>query len=154
MLWKKIPYTNEMEYISGWEALNIPDENRNVADWHPRTYLTTNNPNEYIKTYKLDETVGNIGIKKINITFPEKAKVYMADFTRAIIDIILFSERDIQIKNLFGCKNDLLTDEESSELFNRLISILEKKHKRSDKIIFFLENEFPRRFYKYKRGEK
>ena len=34
-----IPKTSSTSYISGWEALNIPDENRNTADWHPRTYF-------------------------------------------------------------------------------------------------------------------
>lgn len=30
---KIIPKTSENNYISGWEALNIPNEKGDVADW-------------------------------------------------------------------------------------------------------------------------
>jgi hypothetical protein len=49
---KKIPNTDERHYISGWEALNIPDENGNTADWHPTTYLYSNSVNDTIKLYE------------------------------------------------------------------------------------------------------
>lgn len=150
MYWKKIPKTNIYNYISGYEALNIPNENGDVADWHPETYLSSKNPNEYIKTYKLDETIGTIGIENKIITFPNKSEVYIANFIRSIIDIIIFSERDIEIKSIFGCKNDFLTDQESYELFEKLIELLEKRHKKSDKIIMFLKNEYPKKYYEYK----
>ena len=120
MYWQKIPKTSEKIYISGYEALNIPNENGDIADWHPRTYLSSQNPNEYIKTYKLDETIGNVGIKNKTINFPYKAEVYIANFVRAIIDIIIFSERDIEIKSLYGCRNDFLTDKEEKELLKNL----------------------------------
>ena len=154
MYWQKIPKTSEKKYISGYEALNIPNETGNVGDWHPRTYLSSHNPNEDIRTYELDETIGNIGINYKIINFPYKAKVYIANYVRAIIDIIIFSERDIEIKSLFGCKNDFLTDKEEEELFEQLIEILKKGHKKSDKIIMFLENEYPKKFYEYKGSEK
>lgn len=154
MYWQKFPKTSKKNYISGYEALNIPNENGDIADWHPRTYLSSQNPNEYIKTYKLDETIGNVGIKNKTINFPYKAEVYIANFVRAIIDIIIFSERDIEIKSLYGCRNDFLTDKEEKELFEELIEILKKGHKKSEKIVMFLENEYPRKFLEYKGSEK
>lgn len=154
MYWKKIPKTTEKQYISGYEALNIPNEKGDVADWHPRTYLSSIEPYDYIKTYKLDEIVGNTGIAKANITFPSKAEVYIANYVRAIIDIIISSDKDIEIKSILGCKNDFLTDEEGEELFKELIGILKKNHKKKDKIIMFLKYEYPKQFYEYKKGEK
>ena len=48
------------EYISGWEALNIPNEKGLVADWHPLCFL---NNKDDIKKYKYNKILGNKGIK-------------------------------------------------------------------------------------------
>lgn len=154
MYWKNFPKTTEKKYISGYEALNIPDGTGNVADWHPRTYLSSINPDAVIKTYELDETIGNVGINYKAINFPYKAKVHIANYVRAIIDLIIFSERDIEIKALYGCRHDFLTDKEEIELFEQLIEIIKKGHEKSDKIVMFLENEYPKKFYEYKRSDK
>ena len=61
---KKIPNTNERHYISGWEALNIPDENGNTADWHPTTYLYSNSVNDTIKLYNTNDILKNRGSSK------------------------------------------------------------------------------------------
>lgn len=66
---KDIPDTNSENYISGWEALNIPDENRNTADWHPITYLYSSIPGEKIKLYNTKKILGDKGIKKKNDNF-------------------------------------------------------------------------------------
>ncbi len=52
----------ETDYISGWEALNIPSENGLIADWHPLYYF---NKKQDIKKYSFNEILGNSGIKKI-----------------------------------------------------------------------------------------
>lgn len=137
MFWKLTPETDEENYISCYEALNIPNGKGNIADWYPRTYLSSPNPNDFIKTYKLGKTIGNEGITKQKITFPTKAEVYIADYVWAIIDIIIFSEREIEIKAIWGCREDFLTESEIKELFNRLVTILEKGHEKSKKIKFF-----------------
>ena len=51
----------ETDYISGWEALNIPTENGLIADWHPLHYF---NKKQDIKKYSFNEILGNSGIKK------------------------------------------------------------------------------------------
>lgn len=35
----KLTILNKTDYISGWEALNIPSENGLIADWHPLHYF-------------------------------------------------------------------------------------------------------------------
>lgn len=50
---KIIPETSPKHYISGWEALNTPTEDRTTADWHPYVYwLATKNirKSHYIRT--------------------------------------------------------------------------------------------------------
>jgi len=59
-----IPKNSSTSYISGWEALNISDENRNTADWHPRTYLFSYDKDKAINLYNTTNVLGNSGIKK------------------------------------------------------------------------------------------
>ena len=109
---KIIPDTSEKSYISGWEALNIPDENRNTADWHPTTYLFSTKEREKIKLYNTTDILGNKGIKKRTIYFPEKKEVYIANFSRAIADLIL-TMQDYEISSLYKCREDFLSEEEA-----------------------------------------
>ena len=48
---KKIPGTNEKNYISGYYSLNCPDENGIIADWHPRHYWFSDNKDEKVPLY-------------------------------------------------------------------------------------------------------
>ena len=151
-MWKKIPYTDEENYISGWQSLNIPRDNI-MADWHPVTYLLSTSENDYIKTYKKDNDLGITGIEKKEIKFPYKSEVYISDYPRAIIDIVLTSEQERDIKTLYGCRKDFLSEEEEKILFDRLIKILESNHNNIDKVERFLKNEYPSKYYKDKKAK-
>lgn len=47
---KKIPKTSLKSYISGWEALNTPN-NHSSADWYPINFWYSKNKDETIKLY-------------------------------------------------------------------------------------------------------
>lgn len=40
------------DYISGWEALNIPTSNGYIADWHPQFYFNEKKELKNILTMK------------------------------------------------------------------------------------------------------
>ena len=68
-----IPKTSSTSYISRCEALNIPDENRNTAVWHPRTYLFSYDKDKAINLYNTTNVLGNSGIKRLS---KQKGSVY------------------------------------------------------------------------------
>ncbi|WP_086227755.1 hypothetical protein [Campylobacter sp. P0109] len=103
------------EYISGWEALNIPNEKGLVADWHPLCFLSNKDD---IKKYKYNEILGNKGIKKHFIPMLNRDE-YVASFARAIADLVYMKE----FTGLKNCVRDYLDDEDEKELFGYLKSI-------------------------------
>ena len=139
---KKIPNTDERHYISGWEALNIPDENGNTADWHPTTYLYSNSVNDTIKLYNTNDILKNRGIEKRVITYPEIKEVYISTFARAIVDLLLTIE-DYQVSSLYKCRDELLTENESEELYEYL-----KPVKGNQRIEEFIKYEFTDKYFK------
>lgn len=142
MLYQKIiPKTSSENYISGWEALNIPDENQNIADWHPKTYLFSEKENEEIQLYNTIDILGNNGIKKRIIKYPENKEVYIANFPRAIADLLL-TMKDYQVSSLYNCCSDFLTKDETDELYNYL-----KNLKDNQRIDDFLKYEFTVRYF-------
>ena len=102
----------ETDYISGWEALNIPTENGLIADWHPLHYF---NKKQDIKKYSYNEILGNSGIKKRYVKMLDKEE-YVANYPRAIADLVYHNE----MKGLKNCVNDFLNDDEEKELFEYL----------------------------------
>lgn len=52
-----------MQYISGWQALNIQSEKGHIADWHTNVYFKDFKPTQM---YQLDKNspLGMRGIKK------------------------------------------------------------------------------------------
>jgi predicted nucleotidyltransferase component of viral defense system len=139
---KKIPNTDERHYISGWEALNIPDENGNTADWHPTTYLYSNSVNDTIKLYNTNDILKNRGIEKRVITYPEIKEVYISTFARAIVDLLLTIE-DYQVSSLYKCRDELLTENESEELYEYLKAV-----KGNQRIEEFIKYEFTDKYFK------
>lgn len=131
---KKIPITSYDEYISGWESLNIPAENGDVADWHPQNFFYSNKKDE-VKLYKKNNILNNIGIEKRKIYYPEEKIVYISNFPRAIVDILLNCE-DYMLNELNGIK-DNLTDKQKKELFDYLL-----KTKNNSRISNFLKYEY------------
>lgn len=91
------------EYYSGWEALNIQNENGLVADWHPLNFWG-DNP----KKYAFNESLGDCGISKRFVSFIGK-KVYVANYPRAIADLVISKNT----KGLKNCVYDYLSDDEA-----------------------------------------
>lgn len=145
-MWKKIPKTSKHKYISGWEALNIPINNKGAVDWHPVQYFHTDTPNQYINLYDGDNILGYIGISKKHISFPSNELVYIADTTRAIIDILITVEQDFMIKSLYDCRYDFLNEVDENVLWERIIYLIKNNHPKKDRLSMFLKKEFPVRF--------
>jgi hypothetical protein len=138
-----IPKNSSTSYISGWEALNISDENRNTADWHPRTYLFSYDKDKAINLYNTTNVLGNSGIKKRIIDYPSQREVYIANFPRAIADLVL-TMKDYQLSSLHNCCNDFLNEDETEHLYQYLI----KNNPRVDE---FLKYEFTVRYFNDKK---
>ena len=74
------------DYISGWEALNIPTSNGYIADWHPQFYF---NEKKELKKYPYNEILKDSGISKRYIPFLNKdeyVKVSSSFWSYAVID--------------------------------------------------------------------
>lgn len=128
---------NQISYLSGWQALNIPNEKGMIADWHPMLYLS-----EPLKFYHSDENsiLGYKGIKK-RFVVSLGQEYFVANFARAIADLILNDE----YAGLKNCVNDFLDEEEAQELFN----YLKMFHKNKD-IENFMRLELTKFYFKDK----
>ncbi|CAM3107555.1 hypothetical protein STFE110948_02430 [Streptobacillus felis] len=126
MKYKKIPETSYEKYISGWESLNIPYKNGEIADWHPHNFFISSN-DEYIKLYYYNPIIGNVGIEKRKITFPENKEVYISNFPRAIIDLLLNLNKK-EIKQLYGSKNELLSNTDQKLLYEYLMILKDNEN--------------------------
>lgn len=122
-------------YISGWEALNIPTNDGYTADWHPQFYF---NKNKELKTYSYNEILKDSGISKRYIPFLNKDE-YTANYPRAIADLVY----DNNTKELKNCVYDFLNEDEALELFEYLKII--NKHK---DIEDFMKYELTKLYFK------
>ena len=128
-----------MQYISAWQALNIPNKNGQIADWHPEAFFTNFVPNKFYKLTK-NHPLGTRGIEKRFVPFLQKS-YFVANFARAIADLVYFEEsRDRE-----GCVREFLNEEEKNELFEYLKIIAQTKD-----ISAFLKSELPIHFLKEK----
>lgn len=110
-----------LEYISGWQTLNIPNECGLTADWHPLCYFTRKKPN---KMYRIDNNpLRNLGIKERFIPYLNDT-YFIASFARAIADLVFFDETE----GLRNCVDDFLDDREEAELFSYLRVIHTEKN--------------------------
>lgn len=136
---REIPQTSNKNYVSGWQALNCPDEYGVVADWHPRYFWYSNKKSDPIPLFNTSNVLGFYGIEKRNIIYT-RDKVYIANFVRSIADLILLND-DIDI--LRNCVNDFLSDSEQEiKLYELLLKINEVKN-----IEWFLKSEFTKYYY-------
>lgn len=140
MKFKKIPDTSLERYISGWEALNVVDENGLSADWHPLKFWLAYNDDDEIPLFS-NPILGSNGIKKRKIKYSDEL-VYIADFPRAIADLIY---TDDKTDSLVNASTDFLTDEEAKVLFKYLLKILKFKD-----IEAYIIHEFPKYYYDWK----
>lgn len=122
-----------MQYISGWQALNIPNEKGLVADWHPLLHL-----NEPLKFYEPNSLLGDKGITKRYVADKE---YFVASFARAIADLV-YEEDTAELK---GCVNDFLDEDDEKELFEYLKIINTKKN-----IENFIKFELTKLYFKEK----
>lgn len=99
---------NSDMYISGWEALNLPTENGNTADWHYLNYPP-------IAKFKHNKTLGDKGIKKRFIKELNRVEK-VASYARAIADLVINN----QTNGLRNCVYDFLDDDEAKELYSYL----------------------------------
>lgn len=128
-------------YISGWEALNLPNANGETADWHPRLYFNDKKP---IKMYVYDENMPlkDKGIDFRFVPFLNK-KVYVATFARAIADLVYLDET----YGLKNCVNDFLNEKEAQELFEYLKIINQSKNVEN-----FMKFELTKLYFKDKQN--
>lgn len=125
-----------LKYISGYQALNIPDEKGLIADWHSYKFDPYN-----IKFTKNNKILQNLGIKK-RLIKPINKYHYVASFARAIADMIYLNDN---INEFYDCRNDYLSVEDENELWEYL-QIL-KEHKNIEE---FLKYEFTKRYFEGK----
>lgn len=141
LYYKKVPKTTPERYISGYEALNVVDENGLTADWHPLTFWTSTTQEE-IPLYE-NPLLKEKGISFRKIPFSEEM-VYIANFARAIADLI-YHEYETHPCLFRNIAEDFLSKEERAELFGYLLEI--RKEKEIDE---FLIQEFPKEYYEFK----
>ena len=113
--------SREVLYISGWEALNIPNEKNQIADWHPYLLYYKNNPLQFYSSK--DSVLKEKGIKKRYIEILKK-EYYVADYARAIADLVYLGKT----QGLKNCVDDFLDSMEAQELFEYLKLLLKKEH--------------------------
>ena len=124
-----------MQYISGWQALNIPNEKGEIADWHPLLHL---NKLEYLDsdTFPWKER----GISTFYSKYL-KQEITVASFARAIADLV-YVNKTAQLQH---CAKDFLNDDETLELYNYLREI-----KNDPRIDNFLKYECTKLYLKEK----
>lgn len=136
---KVIGNTSIDNYISGYYALNLPDKDGIIADWHPRQYWYSLKENDKIPLFNTNNIFGIEGIEFRtigNFSLDKEKKYYIANHIRAIADLTVTLS---DINELRGCTNDWLQGEgQILELYNLLLKI---KHKDID---WFLKEEFPK----------
>ena len=103
-----------MKYLSGWEALNIPNEKGEIADWHPNLYI-----HKDIKFYDTNDfKLGNLGIEHRYVKALD-GYFYVANFARAIADLVYLNKTE----GLKNCVNDFLNNDDEKTLFSYLQKI-------------------------------
>lgn len=112
----------DMRYISGWEALNVPNEQGVTADWHSSAYFHNLQPNK-IYDYNKNNPLKMLGIKKRFIAFLGK-EYFVASFARAIADLVYLDN----VEQLRYCVNDFLSKDDEKELFEYLKIINQTKN--------------------------
>lgn len=130
----------QIAYISGWQALNIPNENGITADWHWQNYFT--NDRKPLEIFYLDShnPLKREGIKKHYVPFLNDTH-YIASFARAIADLV-YNDRFTQLQY---CANDFLNEKEQKELYKYLKIINKSKN-----VEHFMKYELTKMYFKDK----
>ena len=126
-----------IKYLSGWEALNIPNERGLTADWH--SSLLHNKPLKFYETK--DCPIWQE--KGISLRFVPSLQetYYVASFARAIADLVYNGK----FAGLQNCAYDFLDEQDEEELFAYLTQLREKKE-----IDNFMKYELTKLYFKDK----
>lgn len=126
-----------MQYLSGFQALNVPNEKGMIADWHSLSYL---NPNKIVMYESENNPLRERGIRYCLV--PTLQGHYnVASFARAIADLLYFGKNE----ELKGCINDFLDSNDELELFELL-----KDLPQTEMIKHFLKYELTKLYFKEK----
>lgn len=142
----------EIDYLSGWQALNIPTEDGRIADWHSSLYFPLKKVDdmflfdkEKIKRYSTNgNPLGRKGIKKIYISRLKDVE-YVANYPRSIADLFLTKK----LGNINGIIRDSLTECEKNELYDYLMEL----EKIGYEVDAFLKKEMPLIHIRRKRND-
>lgn len=132
---------NNMEYISGVHALNIPCELDTCGDWH---VSSLDWENITLMTSK-DSIFGNYGIETDKI-IPEHSERYnVANTLRAILDLMYLGKTGY----LIGFKEDFIcNDKYTYELFEKVLLL--KDCNNWNKIDKLMTHEYYNQWVRYK----
>lgn len=111
-----------MQYISGWQALNVQSENGHIADWHLNVYFKDGKPTQMFD-YDENSPLKMRGIKQRFIPFMQKT-YFVANYARAIADLVYLDKT----AGLRYCAKEFLSDEDKKELFKYLKIINKTKN--------------------------
>ncbi|TEY00739.1 hypothetical protein [Campylobacter sp. US33a] len=129
-----------MQYLSGFQALNIPNQKGLIADWHPQIYL---NPKKILFYESDNNPLKDLGIRKCFVKTLQK-EYNVASFARAIADLLYFNKT----AQMQGIVDDFLDEDDAMELFNYL-KILPK----TQIVQRFLKYELTKLYFKEKNGK-
>lgn len=129
---------NMKGYISGWEALNIPDEKKMIADWHPLHFLSSD---KKLQMYAYNPILKDEGISRRFIPMLQREE-YVANYPRAIADLVYLDKT----QGLQNCCYDFLDEAEEKELYELLKKLLPAKAKVKDFIKYELTKFYCRDF--------
>lgn len=140
---KYLGWTNEnkINYISGWQGLNLPNEKGITADWHPLLYFKDNLPNVFYDSCDNPLEYKGIKLRKFNLKFLQ-GEFYVASFARCIADLVYFDKTE----GLKNCVSDFLDDSDELELYKYLKIINKEKN-----IEYFIKHELTKLYFKDKK---
>lgn len=132
------------KYLSGFIALNIPNENGVTADWHPHLHLRE--PLIFFSTAD-NPILCSLGIQKRFVPML-KCHYFVANFARAIADLVYIQKID----GLKNCAFDFLDKNDLLELFGYLELLLKGENDEGRRIFIekFLKYELTKLYFEVK----
>ncbi len=132
LYFRKIPKTSYTNYISCQEALNTPDENGEMADWHSLVYWSSPKPNQEIPLYH-NPLLDKEGIEYRKIQYSED-KVHIANFARAFADFVYLKRKNpLTLKILDTHCDAMIFDDYKQELYELVKKMQERDKEHSYK---------------------
>ncbi|WP_411344758.1 hypothetical protein ACE3MZ_01305 [Paenibacillus sp. WLX1005] len=158
MEYNYIPTTDKRRYISGLHSLNLDVGDNTNSDWHFANYwLIKNKPIELFGVGSKADTTpifGNQGVENRAYSLRrygiEVSKVYIADHTRAFVDLVYRTLKSTgRIGYAKGMKDEIFNNiEQVNQVFDMLVKLLPYLNEDSKEVLDeWLSREF-RSFYK------